>query len=216
MSSSKIISQFALAEDKFPVGSDEFVSRFLREREEQSSEGLRLKRMEERHQVELQQAYQNGFVQGEATGLQRGQSEARRVEAQLSNVISELVGYRQRLFEQSKTRLLELALTIANKITEARAVTEKETVLDTITRCIAEILDKTRIKVKVSPGELEFVKTHFDALVKSNEAIAAAVVESDPRVSAGGCIIETDYGSADARLESQMQFLKEKLLALEQ
>ena len=88
--------------------------------------------------------------------------------------------------------------------------------METIHRCIAEILDKTRIKIRVNPAEFEFVKTRFDELIKTNEAIAATIVESDNRVSVGGCIIETDSGSADARIESQLRMLREKLITLEQ
>jgi flagellar assembly protein FliH len=215
MSSSKVYSRFAWTDDAHPVGSEQFVDQFLRQREEESSEGQRIKQLEQRHQAELDQAYQNGYAKGEAVGLQRGTDEARRVEAQLAAAVNALLSFRQTLFEQAKPQLLELAFAIADKITAARGIAEHSTVMETIDRCIGEILDKTRMKIRVNPAELEFVKERFDKLVKSNEAAAAAVVESDNRVSAGGCMIETDSGSADARIESQLRMLREKLIALE-
>jgi flagellar assembly protein FliH len=215
MSSSNVYSDFAWTEKAHPVGSEQFVDQYLRQREEESSEGQQLKQLEQQHQAEVQQTRQSGYAQGEAVGLQRGLDETRRVEAQLAAAINALLSFRQTVYEQAKVQLVELAFAIADKITAARAVAERDTVIETIDRCIGEILDKTRMKIRVNPAELDFVKQRFDELVKSNEAAAAAVVESDNRVSVGGCIIETDSGSADARIESQLRMLREKLIALE-
>jgi flagellar assembly protein FliH len=215
MSSSNVYSHFAWTEEAQPIGSEQFVDRYLRQREADSSEGQQLRQLEQQHQAEVQQALQNGYAQGETAGLQRGLDETRRVEAQLAAAINALLSFRQTVYEQAKAQLMELAFAIADKITAARAVTEHDTVIETIDRCIGEILDKTRMKIRVNPAELDFVKQRFDELVKSNEAAAAAIVEADNRVSVGGCIIETDSGSADARIESQLRMLREKLITLE-
>jgi flagellar assembly protein FliH len=215
MSSSKVYSRFTWTEDAHPVGDERFIDQFLRQRAEESSEGQLIKQLEQQHQAELEQAFQNGYAKGESVGLKRGMDEARRVEAQLAATYNSLLSFRQTIYEQAKPQLVELALAIANKITTARGAVEHNTVIETIDRCIGEILDKTRMKIRVNPAELDFVKQRFDELVKRNEAAEAAVVESDNRVSAGGCIIETDSGSADARIESQLRMFHEKLIALE-
>ena len=215
MSSSNVYSDFAWTEEAYPVGSEQFIDQYLRQREKDSPEGQQLKQLEQQHQAEVQQVLQKGYAQGEAVGLQRGLDETRRVEAQLAAAINALLSFRQTVYEQAKAQLVELAFAIADKITAARAVAEPDTVIETINRCIGEILDKTRMKIRVNPAELDFVRQRFDELVKSNEAAAAALIESDNRVSAGGCIIETDSGSADARIESQLRLLREKLIALE-
>lgn len=215
MSSSNVYSHFAWTEEAHPVGSEQFVDEYLRQREEDSPDGQQLRQLEQQHQAEVQKARQNGYAQGEAVGLQRGLDEARRVEAQLAAAINALLGFRQTVYEEAKAQLVELAFAIADKITATRGIAERDTVIETINRCIAEILDKTRMRIRVNPAELDFVKQRFDELVKNNEAATAAVVESDNRVSAGGCIIETDSGSADARIESQLRMLREKLITLE-
>lgn len=215
MSSSNVYSRFAWTKEAHPVGSEQFVDQFLRQREKDSPEGQQLEQLKQQHHTEVQQALQNGYAQGEAIGLQHGLDEVRRVEAQLAAAINALLGFRQTVYEEAKSRLLELAFAIADKITTARAVAERDTVIETIDHCIGEMLDKTRMKIRVSPAEFDFVKQRFDELIKNNEAAAAAIVESDNRVSAGGCIIETDSGSADARIESQLRMLREKLITLE-
>lgn len=216
MSLSNVISQFALDAESYPVGSQEFIDRFYREKKERTPQERKLKELEEKCQADAQQAFQNGYAQGQAAGLRQGMIEAQRIQAQLNSVITELVNYKHTIYEQSKAQLLELAFAVADKITSARAATEQQAVIESINRCIAEILDKTRIRVKVNPTQYEYVKSALAELTRANESISVATVEADTRVSIGGCIIETDSGSADARIESEMQALKEKLLALEQ
>jgi flagellar assembly protein FliH len=215
MSSSNVYSHFAWTEEAHPVGSEQFIDQYLRQREKDSPEGQQLEQLEQKYQAEVQQALQKGYAQGEAAGLQRGLEETRRVEAQLAAAINALLSFKQTVYEEAKSQIVELAFAIADKITTARGIAERDTVIETINRCIGEILDKTRMRIKVNPAELDFVKQRFDDLVKSNEAAAAAVVEADNRVSVGGCIIETDSGSADARIESQLRMLREKLITLE-
>jgi flagellar assembly protein FliH len=215
MSSSKVYSQFSWTKDAHPVGNEHFVEEYLRKREEESSEGQQLRLLEQKHQAELQQAHQNGYAQGEAIGLQRGMDEARRVEGQLAATVGALLTYRNNLYEQASAQMTELAFAIADRVALARGVAERDTVIETINRCIAEILDKTKMRIKVNPAELKYVQQRFEAIVAQNDAAASAVIEADSRVSPGSCIIETDSGSADARIESQLRQLHEKLIAQE-
>lgn len=215
MSSSKVISRFALTDEAHPVGSEEFVVQFYRERDEQSPAVQKLRQLAQQQEVAAKQVFQNGYAEGQAAGLQQGLAEARRVEAQLAATISALVSHRETVYQQAKTQLLELAFAIADKITASRAVVESDTVMETINRCIAEILDKTHLRIRVHPEQCEFVKSKVDELSQSHDAIAVTTVEPDSRVSVGGCVIETDSGCADARIESQLRMLRDKLIALE-
>jgi flagellar biosynthesis/type III secretory pathway protein FliH len=39
--------------------------------------------------------------------------------------------------------------------------------------------------------------------------------EADSRISFGGCVVDTDSGTADGRIESQLQMLKAELTKIE-
>ena len=212
MSSSRVLASAALTSSKVPIGSTEFVERYRRELEENSTVGQRIKQLEERHQIELQQTYRRGFAEGESSGLQRGLAASRQLEDELRQAITALVSYRQTVYRQAETQLFDLAFALANRITTARGETESQVVLDTINACLREVLDKTRLTVRVNPAQASFVKSQIDNLGGVNEAVSHIVVEADGRISAGGCIIETDSGNTDGRIENQLQVLKSKLL----
>lgn len=212
---SKVLSTVSIASCRVPIGSQEFVERYRRELEENSTEGQRIKMLEERHQIELQQTYRRGFTDGEASGLQKGLEASRQLESEMRQAITSLVNYRQQVYQQASSQLFDLAFTLANKITLARGEAEQQVVLDTINSCLREVLDKTKLTVRVNPKQAEYVKSQISVLGGLNDSVSHIVVESDSRISSGGCVIETDSGNADGRIENQLQVLKDKLAELQ-
>ena len=211
---SKVLSTVSIASCRVPIGSQEFVERYRRELEENSTEGQRLKMLEERHQIELQQTYRRGFTDGETSGLQEGLETSRQLESEMRQAITNLVNYRQKIYQQASSQLFDLAFTLANKITLARGEAEQQVVLDTINACLREVLDKTKLTVRVNPKQAEYVKSQVGALGGLNDSVSHIVVEADTRISSGGCVIETDSGNADGRIENQLQVLRDQLTVL--
>lgn len=214
MSSSKVLTAVQLAATRVPIGSHEFIERFRREQEESSPEGRRRRELEERHQRELQQTRTSAYQQGEAAGLQKGLAKSQQIENEMRQAITALVNYQKAVYEQARRQTFELAFALADKITSARGETEQQTVIDTINRCISEFLDKSRLVIRVNPAQAEFVRQQLGAVAALNDSTAHVAVETDTRVGPGGCIVETDSGSADARFETQLEILKTRLLEL--
>ncbi len=215
MSSSKVLAAAQVTPERVPIGSHEFIARFRREQEENSPLGQRLRQLEEQHQLALDQTRQTAYAQGEAAGLQTGLAEARRIESELRGAINALSAYRQTLLRQYSEQALELAFALADKITAARGESERQVVIDTINRAIAEIHDTTKIQIRVNPAQVELVRSQLAEVKSASDSTTHIQVEPDERVSPGGCIIETDSGSADARLETQLQALRNRLQELQ-
>jgi len=215
MSLSKVISNFEMAEETVPIGPREVVERIEQQRRDSSPEEIRFRQLEEKYNRENEEAYQRGVAEGEARGLRTGQAEAVQVKNNLGAVINEINNYKNTLYLQSRQTLLDLAFALADKIVGARVDSEQGMVLESINKCINEILDKTNLRLKINPQQLQFVKQQIESIKQDNESISLIMVEEDNRVTPGGCIIETDSGSADARIESQLQMLRRELTKLE-
>ncbi len=214
MSSSKVLSLVQFTESPVPVGSREFIDRFRKEQEESSPEGQKLRKLEERHQQELQQAFAKAYAQGEAAGLQKGMARAQQVESELRGAINNLVNYHHKIYEQARLQVFDLSFALADKITAARGEAEQKTVMETIELCIVEFLDKSRLLIKVNPAQVEFVRKQLSEADAVHDSTTHVAVEGDARIGFGGCIVETDSGSADARFETQLEILKTRLLEI--
>jgi flagellar assembly protein FliH len=215
MSLSNVLRRFSLAEEIEPVGSEDFVRQALETREATSPEGQRLLAVQQQAEREKQDAYAQGLAAGEKRGLQRGLAQMSQVKANLQSTIEAVTAYRVTLYKEAEQQLLNLAFALADKILSARAKREQEVVLDSINKCVAAILDKSGIRIKVNPAQSGFVGENVDAIRQANDELSNVSVEADSRVPVGGCIIETDSGSADGRIASQLAQLQRELESID-
>jgi len=61
----------------------------------------------------------------------------------------------------------------------------------------------------MSPSDLQFIKETRSQLSNMIENIDNITLEAAENIQSGGCIIETDLGEIDARIEKQLQAVEE-------
>lgn len=167
-----------------------------------------------RHEKEAAEktAYEKGREAGYAAGLEKGREEARKVVASLSKVLSDITGQREAILQEAREKIFELVLKISERLTFAAAEIDPEVTMSIINGAIDQLLDKSRLKVKVHPNHLPEVEQHIDRFRGADTKIKEFILEADPRVRVGGCFIETPGGDIDARLDSMYEVIKQAIL----
>ena len=166
-------------------------------------------RLEEKLRAECEQAGKVAYEKGYKDGLQEGLSEARTVLEQFEKAICELVNQRESVLTEARQHILELALKVAKKVTFDAVQVDSETTIRMIEGVIAQLVDRSELKVKVNPDHLPFVEQSLDRFLSESTAIKSLKFEPDARVTFGGCFIETPTGDIDARLESQFEVISQ-------
>jgi flagellar biosynthesis/type III secretory pathway protein FliH len=128
---------------------------------------------------------------------EEGQAESARV---LLEMRRELV----RQLEESRQKLTRLALMIAEKLLgeELRLNPER------VTRIVEETLRKTvsakQVVVRVNSADLAPVEAALPRLRALIDA-EALMIQPDPAVERGGCIVESDTGQLDGQIKTQLK-----------
>lgn len=162
-------------------------------------------------------AYQEGFQDGLEKGQQAGETAAleratRKLEplvASLQQALARLKNLRQDVYGRIEMEVVELALAIARKVICREVKMDKEIVVCVAREALTKVEDPARIKIKMNPGDLQFInetKYQLADLVDNIENVTLAGEES---VQSGGCVIETNLGEIDARIENQLQAVEE-------
>jgi flagellar assembly protein FliH len=172
-------------------------------------------KIEKTFQEEKQKAYQEGYQDGYREGLQQGESEARKVLQQFEQAIRDVVEQREMLLEEARRKVLDLVIQVSRKVTFDAVSADPETTLTIINGVINELVDRSKLKIKVNPDHLPVIEQNVDRFLKGFTSIKEITIEPDPRVRYGGCFIETPTGDIDARLESQLKVIEEALSANE-
>ena len=156
-------------------------------------------------------AYMKGHEAGREEGYKEGQAEVMRLIDRLSTVVSTAVDIRDDLIKSSEKLMTEMILMISRKVIKDEIVERREIVINNIREAIKRVKDRDRIDIKVNFADLDMTTAHKDELIKMMESLKKINIYEDSRIERGGCIIETDVGTIDARISTQLDAIEEAI-----
>ena len=157
------------------------------------------------------EAYQKGYDAGREVGFKKGQAEVRRLIDRLGTIVGQAIDVREDIIAASEKQLVDMILLISRKVIKDEVVERKEVVLNNIREALRRIKDRDRVDIRVNFADLELTTAHKDELIKLMESLRKVNIYEDSRIDRGGCIIETDVGSIDARISTQLKEIEEAI-----
>lgn len=145
-------------------------------------------------------ARQQGYDRGYQEGLARTTECLARAHAQ-----------RDELLAAAEPAAVELALRVAEKVL-GREISDREAAVDLVAQALDAVRRAQRVRVRVAPADLELLRAEEPRLVARLAQGVTFDLCADPGTTTGGCIVETEAGSVDARLETQLAALRRALL----
>lgn len=145
----------------------------------------------------------------EEAGTESGNKRLEQVLNSLQAALSELEKVKKEVYSNAEKEAVELALAIARKIVCHEVNTNKAVVLSVVKEALKRVVDHKKVKIRVNPSDLNVIKeakSQFSDFVDNTENIT---IEEDEAILNGGCVIETDLGEIDARIENQFQTVEE-------
>jgi flagellar assembly protein FliH len=156
------------------------------------------------------EAYQKAFVAGQQSGLQMAEKKTEVIVKRFSRSLEEVASLHDRLFKAAERDLVELSIEIAKKLVH-REIQIDEKIIATLVRVALERLTvKNGIKVTVGPLDAKILSKELKDLLGDEGSIELKI---DDELRRGDCVVESDYGSIDARISEQFKEIEEGLLA---
>lgn len=153
----------------------------------------------------------DGYRQGNEEGYERGKLDGdalvKPVVASFRQAISACLDLQRQLQIDAQREALKLALVIAKKILGRELKINPDGILGVIQKALAIAEPSVMIRLRVSPDFVEYCSNHREDLHLPDEISIAG----DPAIASGGCVVETESGEIDARIETQLRVLAEAL-----
>jgi flagellar assembly protein FliH len=108
--------------------------------------------------------------------------------------------------------IVGLAFAVAGRILKAAVQADPEVVIRQVQEAVRRVHGMERIIVRVHPDDTAIVRARRLEVTAGSDAARELAVEPDERVSRGGCLLESDSGTVDAQLMTQMHNLETALL----
>jgi flagellar assembly protein FliH len=166
-----------------------------------------------------EQGYQAGYVQGYLDGereaqrllTQRADDEREAYREDLKAFLLHIEAERQRAWEEIEPQVIGLVFELAQKVIKQEVTASREVALSMIKNALRRVAESGTLRIRVHASDLETVRSHREDLMSLLDGIPHIEIIEDRRVGAGGCIVETEAGNIDARIETQLQEVADTL-----
>ena len=168
------------------------------------------KEIKERAEKEGRESgYAEGFKEGEQAAKEKFVPMAKSFE----QVLKELSDLRKNLYGKVEGEMVEMVVALAKKVIQFELSTQPESIQKMIRLAVQSVLDKQSMVIKVNPEDKEPAESFCPELKHLYPEIQHIIVEPQSGIARGGCLIETNFGSVDARIEKLEEQI-EKILHL--
>ena len=159
--------------------------------------------------VELAQvernAFENGFRQGEKAGMEIAEKKAEVIMRRYGDSIRDLGQYRAALYGQVEREVVKLAVEVAKKIVHREIQADPEVIQTLVKIALGRVSERSAVSVRVNPIDYNFLLDKHRGWAQEEGAGRDVTLVADKSVERGGCLVQTECGDVDARIEEQFR-----------
>ena len=193
---------------------EEFENRVKEEVDKQVATALdeQKKELIDKYEKEKDEAYKKGFSDGEEIGIKEGKDTVKPLLENFLNVSKKLIEEKDWIIHNIEEELTYLCYFIAKKIIKKEVEKDEKLIIPIIKDSLRFISDETDIILKLNPEDYKTAQEYDKDLKIHMHDVKHFKIEADDKISRGGCLIETNSGEVDARLETKIEELSNLML----
>lgn len=174
----------------------------------QQAEQVKAAAQEEGFQLGFQQGMTEGMTQGEAAAQEKAQEFLNTAAATADQRVAAASADAAAMLAGAERQIVDIAMTVARKIL-AREIEENPlTILPIVKAALGEVSDQEQLILHVSPADYDFVvqaKPELQAALSRDNGLS---IIADESLKDGDCVVDSPYGTIDARIDVQLEMLK--------
>ncbi len=193
---------------------------------ERSEVETRIKFLEnESFEEARQKGYNEGFEKGYEEGVSEGREEAQKrfgedVETEvqrrlkdmsnaalepLRTLFKEMNNTRHLLLKNWEENILQIAAAIAYQAIMREVSAFKDVPLALLREALDLSMSCTSLKIRMNAQDIKNLQEPIKILLEETGNLAKAEIVADPKITCGGCVVESALGVVDERLEARLE-----------
>ena len=151
------------------------------------------------------EGYKEGYDEGFAQAFKKGEEEAKKEFSPLletiQNLIEDLSIFREKMYPKLEREMVELVVNLTKKVIHFELSTREDSVIEMIQLAVQSVLDKESMVIKINQDDKSYAESFRPELHHMYGEIKNITFEAHSGIARGGCVIESNFGIVDARLE---------------
>ncbi len=150
------------------------------------------------------EAYQEGLKDGFKSAAEQRLKEINQAIDDFQTLVSSIQNIKEDLVHQNEAHIVSSVFHIARKIAYSHIEDNPDLVLPVIKKTVEMAQTDEEITVLVSQVQVDFIENLKNLANRDFDFLKNVKLEPSEVVTAGGCIVETNYGVIDAQIETRI------------
>ncbi|MDQ6930292.1 MAG: FliH/SctL family protein [Candidatus Eremiobacteraeota bacterium] len=155
-------------------------------------------------------ARKGGFEQGRQDGRNAADAELDVMLTTMRGLVDVARAERHKIIEGAEPEIIRLAMTLAEKVVHQQITLDGSVVVSMARAAISRLVTRETVTVRVNPADIETIRENKEKMLASTDIEHLRIVE-DLRVDRGGIVMETESGTIDAKISTQLKEAKRVL-----
>jgi flagellar assembly protein FliH len=148
-------------------------------------------------------AFQNGYSHGEKSGMEAAERKIDAAMKRLGEAILEIGKLRPFLHAQVEREVVKLAVEVAKKIVHREIQADPQIIQTLIRVALDHVAEKSAVIIHLNPVDHNYLMEQRLELSQSEGRDISLL--ADKSIERGGCLIQTECGDVDARIEEKFK-----------
>jgi flagellar assembly protein FliH len=158
-----------------------------------------------------QQAWQGGHEAGKAEGRAAFELQVATLRGELAKALQDFSVMRETYFQRVEQEVVRLTLAIARKILHREAQVDPLLLTGILRVALDKIGANTNIRLQAHPSDIKVWRDYF---AHAHEPFPHPELVGDPEIQSGRCILETELGTTEIGLETQLKEIEQGFMDL--
>jgi flagellar assembly protein FliH len=176
-------------------------------REEERIELRALELLKEVQEPAYKEAYELGLSEGRQEAFNKFSAQITEKLETLESMLKSLENAKSEILNFNETHMMTLVFQVASKLARVEVERNDQALVEVLRGAVSLAQDEEDITVHVAPAQHEFVEELKKHNGRQFEFLKKIKFEPSEDVGPGGCIVETNYGEVDARIEQRVASL---------
>lgn len=175
-------------------------------------------KLEQMKENAIQEGKKEGFQIGQKEGFEVGQKEGfEKVKEEYVDQIQDFADQLQQKSDQvillveqwyiqAEEELANLAILISKRLIMQELQLSRESILSMVREMLKEVTYGTNVRIYVNPFDVEIIEEHKEGILSKTSHLKDVEIIEDNSIEAG-CVLESELGVIDARIENMLRKL---------
>ena len=157
---------------------------------------------------------EEGFSQGREEGFATGKEEVDRLIERTHKILEGVMARREEILSETEQQIVELVILMTRKVVKIISESQKSVIMANVLQALKKVKGRGDVTIRVNMDDVKLTTDHIQDFIKQVENVQGITVLEDSSVEKGGCVVETDFGAIDARIQNQLSELETAILEI--